>query len=182
MTKKSSTWNVIGSWPFEKGSSGSVRILTDGQADKTVIADAVKFAVVETVEAGDDMDSNGLPDVWERRHFLQIAGTDPEGDPDGDGRTNLQEFRDGTDPNVIDEAPLVTPPSIGNFAVDAVSVTLSWEGQVGRIYRVLSAAPMLTNMFETIGEPIAGEDGMMSVTLPKGSSPAAFYRIKVVQN
>ena len=182
MTKKSSTWNVIGSWPFEKGSSGSVRILTDGQADKTVIADAVRFAVVETVEAGDDMDSNGLPDVWERRHFLQIAGTDPNGDPDGDGRTNLQEFRDGTDPNVIDEAPLVTPPSIGNFAVDAVSVTLSWEGRAGRVYRVLSAAPSPTNMFETVGEPITGEDGMMSVTLPKGSSPAAFYRIKVEQN
>jgi hypothetical protein len=39
-----------------------------------------------------------------------------------------------------------------------------------------------TNVFETVGEPIAGEDGMMSVTLPKGSSPAAFYRIKVEQN
>ncbi len=182
MTKKSSTWNAIGSWPFEKGTTGSVRILTIGQEGKTVIADAVKFAIVETITSPDDADANGLPDAWERRHFLQIMGTDPNGDPDGDGRTNLQEFRDGTDPNVIDEAPLVTPPSIGNFAVDAVSVTLSWEGQAGRTYRVLSSVSTPTNTFEAVGEPIPGEDGPMSVTLSKGSSPSVFYRIKVEQD
>ncbi len=49
MTKKSSDWNVIGEWPFTQGLQGSVRILTVGQADKTVIADAVKFAIVETI-------------------------------------------------------------------------------------------------------------------------------------
>ena len=43
MTKKSSTWNVIGSWPFKEGKSGSVRIMTLGQDGKTVIADAVRF-------------------------------------------------------------------------------------------------------------------------------------------
>ena len=45
MTKKSSTWNVIGLWPFQKGSSGSVRIMTLGQEDKYVIADAVRFEI-----------------------------------------------------------------------------------------------------------------------------------------
>lgn len=50
MTKKSNTWNMIGEWPFAAGKTGSVRILTVGKRGKTVIADAVKFAIMETAE------------------------------------------------------------------------------------------------------------------------------------
>ncbi len=45
MTVPSDTWNTIGAWRFEQGSSGSVRIMTIGQEDMTVIADAVKFEI-----------------------------------------------------------------------------------------------------------------------------------------
>lgn len=47
-----------------------------------------------------DADRDGLPDGWEQTYFL--APTDPEagadGDPDGDGVTNLEEFRRDTNP------------------------------------------------------------------------------------
>jgi glucose/arabinose dehydrogenase len=42
-----------------------------------------------------DSNSNGLPDYWE----ATFGVTDPTADPDADGRTNLQEFQDGTHPN-----------------------------------------------------------------------------------
>ena len=45
MTLPSATWNTIGAWQFAAGSSGSVRIMTLGQEDKYVIADAVKFEI-----------------------------------------------------------------------------------------------------------------------------------------
>ncbi len=48
--------------------------------------------------ADGDTDANGLPDLWEWRHFGG-PGVDPEGDPDGDGRSNRTECREGTDPN-----------------------------------------------------------------------------------
>jgi len=45
-----------------------------------------------------DGDHNGLPDAWERRYFGGI-GVDPNGDADGDGISNLQEYLDATDPS-----------------------------------------------------------------------------------
>lgn len=51
--------------------------------------------VVETILT--DTDGRGLPDRWQMRHFGTL-GVDPNADPDGDGLTNLEEYRRGTDP------------------------------------------------------------------------------------
>ncbi len=39
-----------------------------------------------------------LPDDWQQTHFGS-TGIDPNADPDGDGKTNFDEFLHGTDPN-----------------------------------------------------------------------------------
>jgi PA14 domain/Bacterial TSP3 repeat len=44
-----------------------------------------------------DADSNGLADLWELAHFGRV-GVDPNGDDDGDGLTNLEEYRRWSDP------------------------------------------------------------------------------------
>jgi hypothetical protein len=45
-----------------------------------------------------DSDGDGLADDWEIAHFGNLAQT-AEGDPDGDGASNLTEFELGTNPN-----------------------------------------------------------------------------------
>lgn len=56
------------------------------------------------VHPANDTDGDGLDDDWEREKFgnLDKDGTE---DTDGDGRTDLQEFEDGTDPNLIEAMP-----------------------------------------------------------------------------
>jgi len=41
-----------------------------------------------------DVDADGLPDRWERRYFGSLD-EDADGDPDGDGMSNAEEWRRG---------------------------------------------------------------------------------------
>jgi hypothetical protein len=51
-----------------------------------------------------DTDSDGLPDDWEQQYGLRPSSDDgddgPNGDPDDDGLTNLEELFAGTDPTI----------------------------------------------------------------------------------
>jgi hypothetical protein len=49
-----------------------------------------------------DSDGDGLPDWWELLYFPSLAACTATGDEDGDGLTNLQEYRLGTNPTTYD--------------------------------------------------------------------------------
>jgi hypothetical protein len=49
-----------------------------------------------------DTDGDGLSDVFETQYFGSATGGNPGADSDGDGRPNLREFLQGTNPNVAD--------------------------------------------------------------------------------
>lgn len=74
----------------------------------------IKFTVTDSGNHSDvdftavysilDSDFDGLPDWWEDYYFKNLD-QGGQGDPDEDGYTNLQEYADGTDPEVKDPAP-----------------------------------------------------------------------------
>ena len=51
-----------------------------------------------------DTDGDGMPDAWESAHGLNPSANDAGGDLDGDGRSNLQEYNGGWDPQVAEVA------------------------------------------------------------------------------
>lgn len=58
--------------------------------------------IAARVEAHGDLDRDGLPTFWELEHDLDPLLDDSQADPDGDGRTNLEEYRQNRDPGVSD--------------------------------------------------------------------------------
>ncbi len=56
-----------------------------------------------------DHDGDGIDDVWELLWGLEPGRNDRSGDPDGDGQSNLEEYRAGSD-------PLLAEPSVSEAA------------------------------------------------------------------
>jgi Tol biopolymer transport system component len=78
-----------------------------------------------------DSDHDGIDDDWEVAYFGDLS-RDGQGDFDGDGQTDLQEFRAGTDPtnqgSILRVLTLTRVPS--------GAVTVIWSSTPGKTYRV----------------------------------------------
>jgi glucose/arabinose dehydrogenase len=56
-----------------------------------------------------DSEADGMPDWWELAYFGSVTGAAAGADPDGDGATNLQEYRARTDPLSAASKPSTAP-------------------------------------------------------------------------
>lgn len=74
----------------------------EGASVDEIWALSLLFAV-DTVGREPDSDGDGLPDWYERLYGLKYTVADAHLDPDGDGRTNLQEYNAGTNPLIADD-------------------------------------------------------------------------------
>ena len=72
----------------------------DDDSDDDGLSDGDEVNTHGTDPLDDDSDDDGMLDGWEVDHGLDpLDDSDTDGDPDGDGLTNLEEHELGTDPN-----------------------------------------------------------------------------------
>jgi hypothetical protein len=157
---------------------------TDGYATSSIVT--MNLNVVAPL----DSNGNGLPDAWETTYGV----TDPNADDDGDGRSNFEEYYDGTNPtNAASYFRIVgvTRNSLGH-------VTLTWSSVGGVRYRPQysngSSGGSFTGLFSDIIRPLNVEmdsapygaastqtfvDDFTLTGAPTNNT--RYYRIKIVQ-
>jgi hypothetical protein len=125
-----------------------------------------------------DSDQDGMPDDWEISFFGSASSGDPNGDPDNDGLSNLQEYLAGTDPMSGSSTLKIT-----GVHRTPEGITLRWSSTSGSIYRVeecvaVGASGPLT--FTVIASGIPATPGTNSFSVPVSAGPK-LYRIEVEQ-
>lgn len=77
-------------------------------SDNDGLSDAEEVNVIGSDPSSEDSDADGMPDGWEVDHNLDpLNAADAALDADGDGFSNLNEYRKGTDPNNSASMPTV---------------------------------------------------------------------------
>ncbi len=112
------------------------KIARSGKTDREIIEAILEKFPETSAEMSDrsDLNSNGIPDEWEKKYNVSARFAAPESDEDADGFSLLQEYRAETDP--LD--PLSHPKYITQIYVSSVSrqrfadMELSY---VGNLYR-----------------------------------------------
>jgi hypothetical protein len=123
-----------------------------------------------------DVDGDGLSDSWEMQYFGNL-NQNGAGDFDGDGVSNLREYRAGTnptDPNSLFELVEISPVSNG--------VAIQWTSQPNRRYRVRRSDSLLKPPAEyvVVGSQLAATPpfNLFIDTLASGSAQF-FYLIEI---
>ncbi len=88
----------------------------------------------QTWPSGQDLDGNGLPDAWEVR--FRAFGLPPNGDADGDGASNAQEAKWGTNPFDANSKVAVTLVKQTNNAF------VSWPYQSAKNQKLFSSTTL----------------------------------------
>lgn len=154
-----------------------VRLGTDGSVDDAVY----DMFLLRVGEAVADPDTDGMADEWEAAAFTTPAQCAPTADDDGDGLTNLEEYRAGTHPANL--ASLValraeSGDSAGSISWETVLALEPYHNFMTRCYSLETSdrvnSPVWTAVPGYVKAPATGAP--MSFT---ASGAAAFYRLRV---
>jgi len=127
-----------------------------------------------------DTDGDGMPDGWEMDNDLDLDDPSDAGlDPDGDGATNLEEYRAGTDPNSKRSA-FVVEIEVQRWKNEVFGAMLRWPSALGRTYSVWRGTNMveagLTNLAS--GVPGTPPKNLFNDDTATNNVPY-FYRVTV---
>ncbi len=110
---------------FSNTSESYFRLLTlKGHASATTYFDDVVAQSANPLFT--DADKDGMPDSWETAHGLSTSTDDRNSDHDGDGRTNIEEYFAGTDPNNADVTAPTAPSALAVTLTTTTTATLTW--------------------------------------------------------
>ena len=122
-------------------------------------------------ETSDDVDGDGMEDMWEMANGTQVYVADGHLDPDGDGMTNLEERIAGTDP-LDPESRL----SLQLVSLDDARVQIQFEAMAERTYSILAIDHLPAGTWTRI-QDVAAAPTNRSVSIQHSPKGTLFYRV-----
>jgi hypothetical protein len=120
-----------------------------------------------------DSDNDGLPDEWERAYGLNVSNpADALVDSDGDGMSNLNEFRAGTNPT--SSASVL---ALGVTSDNSGSPVLRFRAAANKTYSILAADSLDAGRWSRVGDALAGSERDVQLVDEDSSTRARFYRV-----
>ncbi len=171
-------YNDVSPWPTEADGGGA----SLERLDFALYANDVASWTTGTapgpgagIDSTADADGDGMPDDWEVTHFGGTNETDGAAtdDWDGDGATNYDEWRAGTNPTN-------SASYFGFVSVDVGSdCVLSWWSETGKVYSLWVSTNLMSGAFTISDTPIAATPPMNTYTTIQSGAVCEWYRITV---
>ena len=124
-----------------------------------------------------DFDLDGIPNWWERKYTGDYLGMLPWDDLDGDGRTNVNEYKSGMNPRNPNSYFKIKRNHITRKSEGDV-FTISWDTMPDRIYRVYATEHM-RDWRSTPAREVAGDGNTATVEVPIDGRKRYFLRVEV---
>ncbi len=119
-----------------------------------------------------DQNGNQLNDIWEIIHGAQALTA--TGDADGDGVSNLDESRAGTNPFDANSYPWLQLQT-----VSGQSFQLNWSSQGGKRYELLATDDLAQGTWSAISTNLIPADTLSSRLLSVTNSNYRFFRVSI---
>lgn len=149
-----------------------IRVTRSGELGQSYyIDDFALTRLVPSALAMVDSDGDGLPDFWEEQYFGGATNGVASADGDGDGDSNLQEYNGQSDPTAGQSYVRV------EGLQRPMNWELSFEGELGREYRVETASAPWAEPWSEVAGPFSGIGTLMSVSFTNDTQDS-WFRIR----
>jgi hypothetical protein len=132
----------------------------------------------DAIAPGADTDGDGIADAYELRYFGNLLTVNATSDRDGDGRTDLQEYLDGTDPTDPGGALRVSA-----FNKAGTTLTLTFLSTPARLYLIEQSPSLTAPAWTDAGLGTFAPDLGAATTrqFSAAASASAFYRVRALR-
>ena len=124
---------------------------------------------------------DGIPDHWRLRYFGSVSSvlSQADADADGDGVSNLQEFKAGTNPVDL-RSKLALLAELRNPDA-ARPVALKWPSIAGKHYVVERAGALASDRWSVLAPDLVGTGATLEYGDGGSVAGTQFYRVRVIE-